>query len=115
MGNKPFKGTVIIAPSPKKRAAAPYNHFRKTPNPASEHRSRAPDNNTRPTTYAEMAKVANDIPTPKPVHKESDKPKPPESAQDDFRARTRRRNNDLRRINSVAKAAFECYIFACDA
>ena len=29
--------------------------------------------------------------------------------------RRRRRNNDLRRINSVAKAAFECYIFTCDA
>ena len=27
----------------------------------------------------------------------------------------KRRNNDLRRINSVAKAAFECYIFTCDA
>ena len=27
----------------------------------------------------------------------------------------RRRNNDLQRIDSVAKAAFECYIFTCDA
>ena len=34
MGNTSFEGTVIIAPSPKKRAAAPHNHFRKAPNPA---------------------------------------------------------------------------------
>ena len=79
MGNTPFEGTVIIASSPKKRAAAPHNHFRKAPNPASEHRSRAPDNNTRPTTYADMAKVANNIPTPKPVHR--DNTKSPESSQ----------------------------------
>jgi len=31
------------------------------------------------------------------------------------RRRRRRRNNDLRRINSAARAAFECYIFTCDA
>jgi hypothetical protein len=81
MGNTTFEGTVIIAPSPKKRAAAPHNHFRKAPNPASEHRSRAPDNNQRPTTYADMAKAANDIPTPKPVHKPRTITKSPESAQ----------------------------------
>jgi len=39
--------------------------------------------NIGPTIYADMAKAANDIPTPKPVHQEpkSEKPKPPESAQ----------------------------------
>ena len=32
-----------------------------------------------------------------------------------FSSVLRRRNNDLRRINSVDRAAFECYIFTYDA
>ena len=67
MGNNPFQGTVVIAPPPKKKTATNNNHFRRTPRQPAEYRARAPTQSTIPTTYADMAKVADEIPTPRPI------------------------------------------------
>ena len=85
MGNNLFQGTVVIALPPKKKTATVNNHLRRTPRQPAEYRgARAPFHNTRPPTYADMAKVANEIPTPKPIFNPHKNPqehdKSPESA-----------------------------------
>eukprot|EP00979_Chaetoceros_neogracilis_P007768 scaffold1666_cov238-Chaetoceros_neogracile.AAC.1 len=81
MSSYPYKGTIVIAPPPHKKPATARNHFRKVPRQQAEYRARAPVQTTKHVSYADMAKAASDIPTPKPVHNPYTKQtKTPESA-----------------------------------